>query len=339
MEELFMIGFDVVPHVRFMGYVSYKKPWIHFTRTMDEYALYFIKSGELYIEENGVRYTLRKNDAFLLEPHLCHKGFQESCCNYYYVHFKHKDIVKICDRPWDDIKAELNKSRRDSLKSDCFSEGDYPFSPCYLPKQFHYENSCELFEILNMAIVDFYNRYENYKVFASWKLSELLLKISREYISTNVFLSQDHLSKTYTNATKLLNYLNSNYSQKISSASIETLFESNYDYLNRVFQKLTGTTIFSYLNMVRISKAKELILTTSLKFTDIAYLVGIDDPYYFSRFFKKNTGMTLTQYLNSNGGELSPSAEQDNSHSDSPPNKDNRPRKSNTCHTDFQLKD
>jgi YesN/AraC family two-component response regulator len=285
---------------------------------MDEYALYFIKSGELYIEENGIQYTLRKNDAFLLEPNLCHTGFKKSCCDYYYIHFKHKDIVKISDGLWGDIRTELHKIRHDSKNSDCFCESYYPSTPCYLPKLYHYENSCELFEILNVAIEDFYNHYENYKAFASWKFAELLLKLSRDYISTSIFLLQSHQSKTYTNAAKLQNYLNSNYSKKISSTVIETLFESNYDYLNRIFQKLTGTTIFSYLGMVRIAKAKELILTTSLKFTDIAYLVGFDDQYYFSRFFKKSTGMTPTEYYKCNSGELSVSAGQEDHQRQSP---------------------
>ncbi len=53
-----------------------------------------------------------------------------------------------------------------------------------------------------------------------------------------------------------------------------------------------------YLNMMRINKAKELIEVTPLKFSEIAYLVGINDPYYFSKLFKKYTGLTPTQYTN-----------------------------------------
>lgn len=48
--------------------------------------------------------------------------------------------------------------------------------------------------------------------------------------------------------------------------------------------------------MVRINKAKEIIETTPLKFSEIGYLIGIDNPYYFSKLFKKYAGITPTQY-------------------------------------------
>lgn len=298
--DLLSMNLDIVPNVRLVGYVSYKKPWTHFFRTPNEYILYVIKSGELYLEENGIQYTLKKNCVLLLEPGLSHKGFKESCCNYYYIHFKHPDLKRVLDKSPEDIKEQIMANRKDSLKSNWFSENAPKSYICYLPKFYHCENSNELFEILNVAIDDFYSRYENYTTFVSWKLSELLLKLCREYISTTIVPSQGHFSKAYTKSVKIMNYINSNYSNKISSADIQMIFESNYDYLNRMFQKTTGYTIFGYLNMIRITKAKELITSTSLKFSEIAYLVGIDDQYYFSRLFKKTTGMTPTQYYNDN---------------------------------------
>ena len=59
----------------------------------------------------------------------------------------------------------------------------------------------------------------------------------------------------------------------------------NFDYLNRVFSAATGNTIFYYLNMLRVSNAKQLITTTNLTFAEVAYLVGIEDRYYFTRLF------------------------------------------------------
>ena len=50
--------------------------------------------------------------------------------------------------------------------------------------------------------------------------------------------------------------------------------------------------------------AKELIETTPINFSEIGYLVGIDDPYYFSKLFKKYTGMTPTQYYKSKNTDL-----------------------------------
>ena len=73
----------------------------------------------------------------------------------------------------------------------------------------------------------------------------------------------------------------------------------NFDYLNRVFSSVTGSTIFYYINMLRISNAKQLIKTTNLTFAEVAYLVGIEDRYYFTRLFKRYAGMTPTDFYRS----------------------------------------
>ena len=50
------------------------------------------------------------------------------------------------------------------------------------------------------------------------------------------------------------------------------------------------------VNILRINNAKQLISTTDLPFSEIAYLVGIEDRYYFSKLFRKMTGMSPTEY-------------------------------------------
>ncbi|MFR5780999.1 MAG: helix-turn-helix domain-containing protein [Oscillospiraceae bacterium] len=85
---------------------------------------------------------------------------------------------------------------------------------------------------------------------------------------------------------QLVQYLNRNYTKKLTSGEISERFEMNFDYLNRVFSAMTGSSIFSYINMLRINNAKQLIASTDLAFSEIAYLVGIRDRYYFSRLSK-----------------------------------------------------
>lgn len=293
-----MLSMDtsVVPKVRLIGHIVYKEPWMHFTRTIDENIFYMVKSGELYIREGNDEYVLRKGDWLFLEPGITHAGFRESCCDYFYVHFKHPAIHRIENRTDNDIMDEMLLKRRLFLTDDFLLDTPPADSLSYLPKYYHLENDTIILLMLKEATDEFYKKYENYKQVVSCRMLELFIRLSRAYLSCELESSASHFPRGYIKARKLLNYLNREYHAKITSTLIEETFEVNYDYLNRVFHKLTGYTILNYLNMVRINKAKELIETTSIKFSEIGYLVGVEDPYYFSRLFKKYTGMTSTQY-------------------------------------------
>ena len=104
----------------------------------------------------------------------------------------------------------------------------------------------------------------------------------------------------------LLHYLNREYASDITGELLEKEFGGNFDYMNRVFRKTTGETIFRYLNRVRINHAKALILNSPWKMSVIGSRVGFSDEYYFSRVFKKYTGKSPTEYaregMNARGG-------------------------------------
>ena len=59
---------------------------------------------------------------------------------------------------------------------------------------------------------------------------------------------------------------------------------------------MTGIDFVTYLNMVRVEKAAELLKGTSLKITDIALRCGFDNVRTFNRVFKEVTGTTPSAF-------------------------------------------
>ncbi len=64
----------------------------------------------------------------------------------------------------------------------------------------------------------------------------------------------------------------------------------------RRFRAHTGLPPQQYITRFRMSHAKELLTSSQLPVTDIARIVGYDNPLYFSRMFKKETGVSPRAY-------------------------------------------
>lgn len=290
---LFSYNADILPRVRMIGYIRYTEPWIHFARTSDDYILYVIKDGNMYLQEGANRYTLAPGDYFVLEPGLRHEGFRAAACDYYYVHFTHPQIYRVSD----DAAAidELAEKRRKSLVSYNLDAEDPTDSITFIPKQFHLPGN-EYKSELHAAVECYNNREEHYKRQTSALFHSFLLRVAHEHLMFAIAISGKKKKKSEVVAEQLIKYLNNNYSKRITSSEIAEIFEINYDYLNRVVSSVTGNSIFEYLNTVRINNAKQLIATTDLPFSEIAYLVGIDDRYYFSKLFRKHAGMSPSEY-------------------------------------------
>jgi two-component system response regulator YesN len=73
-------------------------------------------------------------------------------------------------------------------------------------------------------------------------------------------------------------------------------FNLSSSHFSTIFRQSIGETFQDYVSKNRINRAKELLRTTSLKCSEIAYQCGYNDPHYFSFVFKKKTGLTPRQF-------------------------------------------
>ena len=64
---------------------------------------------------------------------------------------------------------------------------------------------------------------------------------------------------------------------------------------------LTGLAPIEFIKEMRVKRAAQLIETGEFNMTQISYMVGINDPRYFSKCFKQKFSMTPTEYKDSIG--------------------------------------
>jgi len=70
------------------------------------------------------------------------------------------------------------------------------------------------------------------------------------------------------------------------------------DKLSKVFSLVTNITLEKYLILLKIERAKELILNSEYTLSEISYMLGYSSVQYLSNQFKKTTGFTVSQYKN-----------------------------------------
>ena len=91
-------------------------------------------------------------------------------------------------------------------------------------------------------------------------------------------------------------YFHANYHKPISIEDFAASYHMSISWFIRNFKEYTGSTPAQYLLSLRISNAQTLLESTSYNITEIANIVGYDNPLYFSRIFKKQIGMSPSEF-------------------------------------------
>lgn len=95
---------------------------------------------------------------------------------------------------------------------------------------------------------------------------------------------------------KARNFIDANYGHVRHQRAIEDECGVDINYLNILFKKETGMTVYRYTTGVRMEHAKHLLETTSRSISDISARVGYPNANSFSRAFKHFEGMPPQEY-------------------------------------------
>jgi two-component system response regulator YesN len=100
---------------------------------------------------------------------------------------------------------------------------------------------------------------------------------------------------------KCIDYIEENYGHNIGLSEAARYAGVSHSYLSFVFKQETGVNFNAALSQYRIEKAKQLLVTTSLKIYQVAEVVGFSNPYYFSKVFREISGCTCKEYRDREG--------------------------------------
>ncbi|MDA3812139.1 MAG: AraC family transcriptional regulator [Spirochaetaceae bacterium] len=100
-------------------------------------------------------------------------------------------------------------------------------------------------------------------------------------------------SQTYPKPLKkALTYIAENYHNQLQLTSVADECLVTGSYLSRLFSEHLDTKFIDYVNRYRINQAVILLRDKNISIKEVSYLVGYQDPNYFSRIFRKFMGFS-----------------------------------------------
>lgn len=146
----------------------------------------------------------------------------------------------------------------------------------------------DLIDLFKRIIYEIQDKKPHFHYMAGSCLAELLLTFSRRLEN----LKSENINVHDDSIRNVIYYMYENYNRHITVRDLaEKCSLSMYRFIHK-FKESTGLTPIEYITKIRIDEAIYLLSNSVLNISEIAAIVGYDDPLYFSRVFRKKTGLS-----------------------------------------------
>ncbi len=123
----------------------------------------------------------------------------------------------------------------------------------------------------------------------------------REWITGNFYAYSEYMKQNCPDKKdpviqKAKAYMKENLYNKIKAENVAAHVGLSENYFTFYFKKKTNDNFKSYIQTLKIEKAKEHLKTSNILISELSSLLGYDDYRTFNRAFKKETGLTPSEY-------------------------------------------
>lgn len=244
---------------------SASKPIIYIG-ARENVAIHFVYDGVGYVETGDKKYKLTKNCMF----------FSPVKSTYY----------PDAKNPWKYMWIELNGGKAMTVLAKMGFVQDEPVYQC--------QNSDVVENIFRSCISNNNLCISTDDAFCLSKLFELVATIA---VERNI-VGRSNQSKNKQCVEFVLAFIEKNFNNReictLSSIAKQLYFSPIY--LNRIFKKETGYTVYQYIIVYRISAACSLLSNRNMSIAEVARCVGFDDPAHFTKIFRQHMNVPPTLY-------------------------------------------
>ncbi len=276
------------------------------------------------IENHNIKMFLYEEAVSSKDILLASQNLMSACSRLYFNNYKRdafvytlkkEDMVQATsDKP--EAYKSLNKTV-DALSFYLFQSDRVNFFKEFekyeiiVKERYNFVNasSAKCYLSLSMVFLNFIERYQH-----QYALTEVL-PLNRLYspqlfsnwsecctffrqTATAIFDLIENEGQDYESALiqEIKLFIKEKFSTDINLTIISNHVSYSNSYVSRIFNELEGVSITTYINQIRIEKAKELLEQTNFSVQEIIDRIGFETPQYFSLVFKKAEGMSPREY-------------------------------------------
>lgn len=236
------------------------KPHYHIgPRITPYYYLLCIVDGEGQFFQNGMQFTLRKNDIFCLFPQVTHEYYTNP------------------DKPLKKVFIAFDGMQASDMLERIGLTQEQPYSANRMTPG------------LLLAFQQLYQRKDS-----DLSRMSLLYGLFDELVHIEPTKRTYSLQSTWLEKGR--EYIELHYADMISIEGVAHHIGVERTHFSKRFQREYGQSPMSYLTQLRMEEAKALLQKTDYKMSEIAHSVGFSDLPTFSKAFKKQTNQSPAQY-------------------------------------------
>lgn len=274
------IDFSSQPRCTMFGRYRQHDNWIHSGKTAKKDLLLFIIDGNASFQFQKTVYSVSSGNWLLIPKGTFYSASTPDFCEYYFLHFD-----AICE----------NTNQLPPLVPVCFQNQLYITAEIkskmiYLTEKIDSgKKATELTHICNEMNRLMLRTSPIEQLLFNQLFGQLLLILSLR-VSNAIYDNRPPFLK------QAIVYIQNNYTKQLSLAMISDHLHVSSGYLLQLFRKHMGMTVITYINLVKLNYAAELLKINEMNITQISNHLGYSDSGYFSRLFRKQFGISPSKF-------------------------------------------
>ncbi|MCL2079025.1 MAG: AraC family transcriptional regulator [Oscillospiraceae bacterium] len=245
---------------------EYTMPSVHFH---PEFEIYYLMEGSRLFFIEDKTYPMSKGDLALINSELIHKtsAFGKTPHDRF--------LIELTAEPFASFFSNISGLTLKELFAE--QTGVWKLD----------EAGRRQVESIFLSISDeFKAQNEHYNVCVMMKIAELMLFIARLRADERTSESLPQTWK-HTQINCITDYILRNYTTPISLDTLCSQFYISKSYLCGTFKEITGSTVWEYIHLCRVKRARELLENSDMSITEISALLGYGTVTHFERMFRR----------------------------------------------------